>query len=96
MTPSELEEIVHALLAEGVPPGVVARALELDPMLVKDAQAEVRVHRYGTDDITEYNEQLMWDAVDRARDVIAHGSATERDRLLQMVDGVILPSTGSG
>lgn len=87
MSPDELEEVVCSLLEEGVPPTVIARALELEPSLVKFAQQTVRVKRYGTDDITEYNEQLMWDAIERAREVIAHGSATERDRLLQMVLG---------
>jgi len=87
LTPEELEKIVFDLLAEGVPPSVVARALNLDAALVKQSQHEVRIKRYGTDDLTEYNEQLLWDSIERAREVIAKGSATERDRLLGMVLG---------
>ncbi len=87
MTGDELEEIVTRCLEQGVPPGVVARVFDLDHDLVKEAQRTVRVKRYGTDDMTEYMEQLQWDAVDDARQIIASGSAAEKTRVLGMVLG---------
>ena len=37
--------------------------------------------------MTEYMEQLQWDAVDEARQTIATGSAAEKSRVLGMVLG---------
>lgn len=85
--PQEFQNIAFRLLEEGVPPSVISRALDLSPELVKRAQSEVRVKRYGTDDMTEYMEQLQWDAVDEARQTIATGSAAEKSRVLGMVLG---------
>lgn len=87
MTGEELEALVMRGLEEGVPPSVVARMFDLDHELVKRAQSDVRVKRYGTDDMTEYMEQLQWDAVDEARQTIASGSAAEKSRVLGMVLG---------
>ena len=87
MTGEELEVLVTRLLENGVPKSVVARSLNLDPELVAHKLTEVRVNRYGTDDMTEYMEQLQWDAVDDARQIIASGSAAEKTRVLGMVLG---------
>ena len=82
-----MENLVTRLLTNGVPKSVVARSLDLDPDLVGAKLKEVRVNRYGTDDMTEYMEQLQWDAVDDARQIIANGSAAEKTRVLGMVLG---------
>lgn len=87
MTAEELESLVERLLSNGVPKSVVARSLDLDPDLVGEKLKSVRVNRYGTDDMTEYMEQLQWDAVDEARRIIETGSATEKSRTLGMVLG---------
>lgn len=87
MTGEEVEILVERLLTNGVPKSVVARSLDLDPDLVGAKLKEVRVNRYGTDDMTEYMEQLQWDAVDDARQIIASGSAAEKTRVLGMVLG---------
>ena len=87
MTGDELEAIVERCLEEGVPPGVVARVFDLDHDLVKAAQSQVRTKNYGTDDMSEYTEQMHWDAVEEARRIIAHGSAAEKSRMLGMVLG---------
>jgi hypothetical protein len=87
MTGEELETLVVRLLERGVPHSVVADTFDLDPDLVRTTQKEVRVQRYGTDDMTEYMEQLQWDAVDEARRIIEDGSATEKKQVLGMVLG---------
>lgn len=87
MTGEELENLVERLLVRGVPKTVVADALDLDVDLVGEKLTQVRVARYGTDDMTEYMEQLQWDAVDEARRIIEGGSATEKSRMLGMVLG---------
>jgi hypothetical protein len=87
MTGEELEELTERLLINGIPKSVVARSLDLDIELVSAKLRDVRVNEYGTDDMTEYMEQLQWDAVDEARKIIATGSAAEKSRMLGMVLG---------
>jgi hypothetical protein len=87
VTGEEMEILVTRLLSNGVPKSVVARSLNLDPDIVAAKLTEVRVSRYGTDDMTEYMEQLQWDAVDEARQIISSGSATEKTRVLATVLG---------
>lgn len=87
MTPDEYQILTERLLEEGVPPGVVARSLELDPELVKATQKNVRVANYGTDDMTDYTEQLLWDALDAARKTLETGSAAEKSRVMGVVLG---------
>jgi hypothetical protein len=87
ITARELETIVECLLEEGVPPGVVSRVFQLDPELVKTAQGKVRVRRYGTEDLSEYLEQIQWDTLDRVRDIIANGSTTDQVRFAGAILG---------
>ena len=87
ISPDELEEIVGRLLLEGVPTGIVARVFHLDPELVREAQRSVRVKTYGTDDIAEYTEQLQWDAVNHAREIVASGSEADRMKFLSVILG---------
>jgi hypothetical protein len=87
MTGDELEALVERLLTRGVPKSVVAEALDLDVELVDLKLQEVRVARYGTDDMTEYMEQLQWEAVDEAHRIIQSGSASQKERMLGMVLG---------
>jgi hypothetical protein len=87
IAPEDLEHLVVLLLSEGVPPGIVGRSLGLDEDFVRDVQRTLRVEKYGTDDLTEYMEQMQWDAVELARSLIKDGSPTERNRMLQAILG---------
>lgn len=94
MTPEELELVVESLLAEGVPTGVISRVFSLDVEMVKQCQRVVRIRRYGTDDLAEYIEQMEWDAIDKARDVIEHGSQADQNKILSTVLGKRVALTG--
>jgi hypothetical protein len=94
MTGPELEKVVKALLGRGVPSAIVADVFGLDLELVKKAQSQGRVERYGTDDMTEYVEQMNWEAIEEARRIIQHGSSTEKSRMLGMVLGKQVALTG--
>lgn len=87
LTGKELELIVERLLTEGVPSGVVARVFQLDGEVVRQAVRQMRVNRYGTEDIQEYTEQLQWDAVEHARHILAHGSETDKMKLTNFTLG---------
>jgi hypothetical protein len=94
LTARDLHFLVSKMLQEGVPPGVVARVFDLDPDLVRREQKKVRVHRYGTDDIADYMEQMQWDAVDKARQIIANGSSAEQSRYVGAILGKQLAISG--
>jgi len=86
-TEKELICTVNALLSEGVPSGVVARVFDLDEGLVKQQQKRLRIDRYGTADMDEYMEQMQWDAIENARQVLATGTNSERARFVNQVLG---------
>lgn len=87
MTPGELQGIVESMATEGVPAGVISRVFGLDLDLVKDTVKEVRIGKYGTDDLNDYMEQMQWDAVEVARTTLATGSSTEKARLMSAILG---------
>jgi hypothetical protein len=87
ITGEETEVLVERLLSEGVPSGVVARVFALEESLIREAQHSVRIKHYGTDDLAEYTEQLQWDALAHAREVLATGSAVDKARILNTVFG---------
>lgn len=84
-TAKELEATVNALLAEGVPAGVVSRVFDLDEDLVKEQKKRVRVQKYGTADQDEYLEQVQWDAIELTRQVLATGTNAEKARFVNQV-----------
>lgn len=87
MTADELEALVVRCYEEGVPIGVVGRIFELDEDLLKETLGAFRVKRYGTDDESEYVEILKWEAIAKAREIIATGSAAEQKAILSTVLG---------
>jgi hypothetical protein len=82
-----LETMVERLLGEGVPPGVISRAFQLDLELVKQRQAQVRKAKYGTDDLSEYMEQMQWTAVEEALKTMTSGSVAEKTRFVSAILG---------
>lgn len=87
MTGEELEALVVRCLEEGVPRPVVARIFSLDEELIREAQRHVRAARYGTDDLSEYMEQLQWETVEDAMRILKSGSTAEKARVHTMVLG---------
>lgn len=87
MTGEELEALVVRCLEEKVPSAVVGRIFGLDQELVDAARSQVRIQRYGTDDMTDYMEQLQWETIEDALRVLKSGSAAEKARVYSMVLG---------
>ena len=87
ITARELEALVERLLSEGVPPGVVSRSLDLDPDVVKSAMKGIRITRYGTDDLSDYTEQMQWRVIEEAMTALSTGSAAEKARVMSTVLG---------
>lgn len=82
-----MTNMVERLLIEGVPPGVIARAFELNVELIKERQSQVRRVKYGTDDLSEYMEQMQWTAVEEALKTMQSGSVAEKTRFVSAILG---------
>ena len=80
-------ELVFAFLDQAVPATAIAKALELDPSVVKEAQSSMRSRRYGTDELGEAMNDLMWIALEAAHHEIIFGTPLQRMRFIQMVLG---------
>lgn len=87
MNANELEDLARFLLEEGVPAGVVSRALRVDLEAVKELRSKIRIQRYGTDDITDYLEDMQWKAIEEAMQTISKGSAADKAKYLQVILG---------
>jgi hypothetical protein len=87
VTADEFKTLVERMLTEGVPPAVVARIVNMDVDLIKEAQKEVRVKRYGTDDLNDYLEQMQWRTIEEAMTSLATGSSTDKARVMSTVLG---------
>lgn len=82
-----LEVMVDRLLGEGVPPGVIGRAFELNVELVKERQSLVRKKKYGTDDLSEFIEHLRWAALEGALETVTSGSVSDKKAFLSVILG---------
>jgi orotate phosphoribosyltransferase-like protein len=78
-------DLLHRLLEQGIPSSAIARALHIDHDFVRGLAAEVRSRRYGTSEITEAMDWLMWQAFDVAVDLLHTGSPANRIRAVSMI-----------
>lgn len=83
----ELEELVAKLLENGALPGTVARTFDLDLELVKEAQSRLRITNYGTDDVTEYLDQIQWDTLQEVQSIMARGTVADKIRFASIILG---------
>lgn len=85
LSEEDAADLLHLLLSNGVPPTALSRALSLDIDFIRGIQNQVRVQRYGTAEIAEAMNWLMWEAFDEAVDLLHTGSPTNRIRAVAMV-----------
>jgi hypothetical protein len=87
LSDEQIAELVYAFLDQAVPASAIAHALELDPSIVKEAQSLLRTRKYGTDELGEAMNDLMWTALGQAYHEIRFGTSTNKMRFIQMVLG---------
>lgn len=80
--PEWLEHICKLLLQVGVPPTALSRAFMVDVDAVKELQATVNVEKYGTAEISEAMNFLMWRAYQDAQDILSHAPIQVRMRFI--------------
>ena len=80
--PDWLENIIRALLEVGVPPTAIGKAFHVDPEAVKELQDSMHVESYGTPEISEAMNFLMWRAYSDAMDILTHSPLQQRTRFI--------------
>jgi hypothetical protein len=85
MTDDEKANLIVALLNEGVPCGPVARALSIDELLVKEIKSDFRVTNYGSAEISEILQDLMFDAAALAREQLFFGNPSTQSRVMGLL-----------
>lgn len=88
------ELLVRRSLEAGVPPGVVAAIFELTTDVAKELQRQVRVERYGTADMAEYLDQIQWQTLERAQQLLEGGSPEQAARIVNSVFGKQIANAG--
>ena len=81
-SPDWLDSIVVRLLEVGVPPTAIARAFLIDSYVVKERQANLLVQNYGTAEISEAMNFLMWRAYQDALSILDSAPSATRTRFI--------------
>lgn len=81
-SPEWLETIIIALLEVGVPPTAIGKAFRIDPQTIKELQAEIHVVKYGTAEISEAINFLMWRAYEDSLAILDSAPSASRQRFI--------------
>jgi hypothetical protein len=80
--PDWLETVCTLLLEVGVPPTALSRAFRVDVHAIKELQATLHVERYGTAEISEAMNFLMWRAYQDALSILESAPSATRTRFI--------------
>jgi hypothetical protein len=90
----EYEHLVLRALELGVPADVVAQLFELPLDTAEELQREIRVERFGTDDITKYLEGIQFLALEQAERMLRSGSTQDAVKIVSAVFGRQIQAAG--
>lgn len=85
MTDEEVSEIIISLVEQGVPTTIVAKAFNVDTLTIKNLQADLRINKYGSSEIAELLQGLMFIAYEEALKSIRTGTPPVRARMVSLV-----------
>jgi hypothetical protein len=85
LSDEQTADVVYAFLKVGVPPTAVAKATGLDTDDVKAVVSQMRVDKYGTDEIDEAMTHLIWVGYETALQQIEYGTPASKARFIQLV-----------
>lgn len=80
--PEWLETICIALLEVGVPPTAIGKAFKIDPQALKELQAQLNISKYGTAELSEATNYLMWLAYEDALAILESAPSASRQRFI--------------
>ncbi len=93
MNEDEFTEVIERLLTVGVPPTAVAKAFDIDPFVVKERMAQLRVERYGAAELSEAMTNLQWEALDHVKQMMYDAPYAQRSRLIMGIMGKTMSLT---
>lgn len=94
ITEAEFVGIVDRLLESGIPPTAVAHAFEMDPHVVRERMAELRVRMYGAAELAEALANLQWQAYEQAKAMVTEAPYNVRTRFIMAILNRSLSLTG--
>lgn len=80
-----ISELIVSLIQLGVPTTIVASAFEIDTLEVKNLQATLRIKQYGSSEIAELLQSLMFEAYEEAVRSIRTGSPAVKSRMISLI-----------
>ncbi len=80
--PDWLEQIIRRLLEVGVPPTAIGKAFQVDEQSIKELEATLHIEKYGTPEISEAMNFLMWRAYEDALSILTSAPSATRTRFI--------------
>lgn len=80
--PYWLESILRRLLAVGVPPTALSKAFNLDVTPIRELEATMHIEQYGTAEISEAMNFLIWRAFADGMDILDNAPSASRQRFI--------------
>jgi hypothetical protein len=81
-SPDWLETIIIRLLTVGVPPTAISHAFNVEVFAVKELQDTILTQKYGTAEISEAMNFLMWQAYQEGREILQFAQPAIRMRFI--------------
>jgi hypothetical protein len=80
--PDWLESICVLLLEVGVPPTALSKAFQVDVVAIKELQAQLNIAKYGTAEISEAMNYLLWRAYEDGLNILESAPSASRQRFI--------------
>lgn len=80
-----LTDAIITLLENGVPTGPISKAFNITQTAIKAIQSELRIKHYGSSEIAELLQNLMFEAYQQARHQMRFGSPSSKQNMIRMV-----------
>jgi hypothetical protein len=81
-SPDWLENIIIRLLEVGVPPTAISKAFQVDVQAIKELSADLTITKYGTPEISEAMNYLVWRAYQEGLTILESAPSASRQRFI--------------
>jgi hypothetical protein len=85
LTVEQKGDLIVSLLEQGVPPGPIAKALDFEEETIKGIVSDLHIAKFGTDELAEAMNYLIWVAFEECLHQIKYGSPATQQRFISMV-----------
>lgn len=95
MEVDEYQHLITRSLELGVPTHIVSELFQLPMATAKDLQKHIRVGTFGTDDQSEFVENLQWRALQEADRMLRSGSPDQAMKIVTSTFGRQIQAAGN-